>query len=100
MPASDDFAGLSRALDGGGTVVLMKVGGRLQKVLDELERRGLLGSAVFVSHAGQKGQRVEMDLRRLRGAPEQTGYLSIMIIQVGETHPYGQGRLRHGRRTL
>jgi precorrin-2/cobalt-factor-2 C20-methyltransferase len=83
VPASDDFGGLSRALDGGGTVVLMKVGGRLQKVLDELERRGLLERAVFVSHAGQEGQRIETDLRRLRGASPEAGYLSIMLIGGG-----------------
>jgi precorrin-2/cobalt-factor-2 C20-methyltransferase len=82
VPGSDDFAGLSWALDGGGTVVLMKVGGRLQKVLDELDGRGLLEHAVFVSHAGQAGQRIETDLRRLRGVAAEVGYLSIMIIQA------------------
>jgi hypothetical protein len=28
-------------------------------------------------------QQVELDLRRLRGLPEQTGYLSLMIVQAG-----------------
>ncbi len=52
VPASDDFAQFRRALDFGGTVVLMKVGNRLQAVLDELEARGLTEHAVFVSRAG------------------------------------------------
>jgi len=83
VPASDDLGVLRRALDGGGTVVLMKVGSLLEKVLDELEARGLTDHAVFVSHAGMASQRVETDLRSLRGAPSQTGYLSILIIQAG-----------------
>jgi precorrin-2/cobalt-factor-2 C20-methyltransferase len=83
VPASDDFALFRRALDCGGTVVLMKTGKRLQKVLDELDARGLIGQAVFVSRAGQPQQKIETDLRRLRGGAENLGYLSILIIQAG-----------------
>jgi len=89
VPASDDMAVLRRALDGGGSVVLMKVGARLEKVLDELDARGLTEHAVFVSHAGMASQRIETDLRSLRGAPSQTGYLSILIIQAGPSPPEG-----------
>lgn len=84
IPASDDFAQFRRALDFGGTVILMKVGKRLEAVLDELDGRGLIGQAVFVSHTGQASERIETDLRRLRGASEQTGYLSILIIQASQ----------------
>jgi len=87
VPASDDLWQLAEALDRGGTVVLMKVGPRLDRVLDELESRGLMAQAVFVSHAGMPQQRVETDLRQLRGAAEETGYLSIVIIQAGEKQP-------------
>jgi precorrin-2/cobalt-factor-2 C20-methyltransferase len=80
VPASDDFAQFTEALDRGGTVVLMKIGRRLERVLDALEARGLLDQAVFVSHAGMAQQRVETDVRRLRGLPEEAGYLSIMIV--------------------
>jgi precorrin-2/cobalt-factor-2 C20-methyltransferase len=89
VPASDDMGQLARALDTGGTVVLMKVGRRLEKVLDELESRNLLDHAVFVSHAGMTNQRVETDLRRLRGLPDTAGYLSILIIHVPS--PSGRG---------
>ena len=84
VPASDDMAPFRRALDTGGTVVLMKVGARLQAVLDELEQRGLSGQAVFVAHAGMANQHIETDVRRLRGLPEKTGYLSTMIIQANK----------------
>ncbi|TVS10982.1 MAG: precorrin-2 C(20)-methyltransferase [Planctomycetaceae bacterium] len=82
VPASDDFDQFSSALDRGGTVVLMKIGRRLERVLDELETRSLLDQAVFVSHAGLPQQHVETDVRRLRGLPDKTGYLSILIVSV------------------
>jgi precorrin-2/cobalt-factor-2 C20-methyltransferase len=88
VPASDDLHPFLAALDRGGTVVLMKVGQRLEKVLDELERRNLLEQTVFVSRAGMPQQRVETDVRRLRGLAANTGYLSIMIVDAdrpGET---------------
>ena len=49
VPAADDMSGFAHALDSGGTVVLMKIGRRLERVLDELERRGLTDRAVLVS---------------------------------------------------
>jgi precorrin-2/cobalt-factor-2 C20-methyltransferase len=84
VPASDDLEPFSAALDRGGTVVLMKVGQRLEKVLDELERRNLLEQAVFVSHAGMPQQRVETDVRRLRGLAANTGYLSILLVEADQ----------------
>jgi precorrin-2/cobalt-factor-2 C20-methyltransferase len=82
VPASEDLDPFLSALDRGGTVILMKVGQRLERVLDELERRRLLEQTVFVSHAGMAQQRVETDLRRLRGLGEKTGYLSILIVDA------------------
>ena len=83
VPAADDMSQFTAALDRGGTVVLMKIGRRLETVLAELESRNLLDRAVFVSHAGMAQQRVETDLRRLSGLPEQTGYLSILLVDAG-----------------
>lgn len=84
VPASDNMGQFTAALDRGGTVVLMKIGRRLESVLAELESRNLLDRAVFVSRAGMSQQRVETNLRRLRGTPEQTGYLSILLVDAGE----------------
>lgn len=83
VPASDDLDAVEGALGRGGTVVLMKVGRRLEAVIDLLERSGLLDDAVFVSRAGLPEQRVETDLRRLRGMGEETGYLSIVLVHAG-----------------
>ncbi len=87
VPAADDLEPLRSALDRGGTVVLLKIGRRLQRVLEELERRGLTDRAVLVSHAGMASQRIETDLRRLRAAPEETGYLSVILVQTESTDP-------------
>ena len=48
VPAADDFSQFTGALDRGGTVVLMKIGSRLNRVLDELDNRRLAERAVFV----------------------------------------------------
>jgi precorrin-2/cobalt-factor-2 C20-methyltransferase len=84
VPAADDLAPLSAALGRGGTVVLMKIGGRLEAVLDLLHQRGLLGRGVLVSHAGMPEQRVETDLGRLRAQPQEAGYLATLIVHAGE----------------
>jgi precorrin-2/cobalt-factor-2 C20-methyltransferase len=84
VPACDDWEPLRRALDQGGPVVLMKVGRRLEKVLDELESRGRLERAVFVAHATLPDQRVELDLRRLRGQAGDIGYLSTIVVQAAD----------------
>ena len=82
VPASDDLDQFAAALDRGGTVVLMKVGRRLARVLDELEARNLSEQTIFVSRAGMTQQQVETDVRRLRGLSDKAGYLSIVIVQA------------------
>lgn len=62
----------------------MKIGKRLAAVLDLLEENGLIEKGVFVSRVGMPDQRVEFDLRSLRGAGEETGYLSIILVHAGE----------------
>jgi len=82
VPTADDFGTLRQALRAGGTLVLMKIGRRLAAVLDLLEEEGLIDRAVFVARAGQDGQRIETDLRRLRGERPEAGYLSIILVQA------------------
>ena len=61
------------ALDRGGTVVLMKIGRRLQQVLDELERRGLTRPG-RVRLSRRHGAAADRN-RSCRRLPEETGYL-------------------------
>jgi precorrin-2/cobalt-factor-2 C20-methyltransferase len=80
VPTSDDLTAITRALETGGTVVLMKIGKRLQEILDLLEASGVLEDSVFVSRAGHAEQRIELDLRRLRQEEAQAGYLSVILV--------------------
>lgn len=85
VPTGDDLDAVRRALATGGTVVLMKIGKRLDAILDVLEAAGALESGVFVAHAGMPNQRVETDLRALRGQGPETGYLSIILVKGKRT---------------
>lgn len=84
VPVSDDLSMVRRAIDFGGTVVLMKIASRLPSILDLLEERGLTGRAILVARAGQKEQRIETDLRKLRGegADSKIGYLSVILVHT------------------
>jgi precorrin-2/cobalt-factor-2 C20-methyltransferase len=83
IPSADDLEPLKKALKGRGTVVLMKIGKRLQPILEILEETGVMDDAVFVAYAGMEGERIETDLRKLKNRPEETGYLSTILIHIG-----------------
>jgi len=88
IPTADDLDQVVQALSTGGTVVLMKIGKRLHRILDVLETAGALERSVFVSRAGMAQQRIVEDLRTLRGEQEDTGYLSIILVRgKGENTP-------------
>ena len=84
VPTADDLESVHRAVKTGGTVVLMKIGGRLQEILNLLEQEGLMDNAVFVARAGQQGQQIETDLRKLKHADAQAGYLSVILVHANE----------------
>ncbi len=85
IPAADDLSALDDALSRGGTVVIMKVGKRLSAVLDLLEKHNALDSSVFAAHVGMENEHVETDLRKLRGAGKEAGYLSIILAKTETT---------------
>jgi precorrin-2 methylase len=62
----------------------MKIGRRLREVLNLLEEAKVIDRSVFVSHAGMENERVETNLRRLRGEDPQAGYLSIILAHAEE----------------
>ncbi len=61
------------------TVVLMKIGSRLGKVIRLLKRAGLIKNSILVSHAGQAGEKIVRDLSSLKA--ERAGYLSVIIVK-------------------
>jgi precorrin-2/cobalt-factor-2 C20-methyltransferase len=83
IPASDDLDVIGEALSEAGTVILMKVGRRLDKVLDLIEQAGFLDRAVYVARAGLEGQQVEVNLRKLRQQKQEADYLSILLVHTG-----------------
>jgi precorrin-2/cobalt-factor-2 C20-methyltransferase len=85
VPTADNLQAMEEALDRGGTVVLMKIGKRLGRILDLLEKKILMDRAVFVSRAGQPEQRLETDLRKLRAEGPEAGYLSIILVHGEKT---------------
>jgi precorrin-2/cobalt-factor-2 C20-methyltransferase len=84
VPASDDLDELRRILDRKGTKVLMKIGRRLDAVLEVLALTGDLKRSVLVSRAGMENQRIETDLKALRGRNSPVGYLSIILVAADE----------------
>jgi precorrin-2/cobalt-factor-2 C20-methyltransferase len=81
IPTADDLEEVRQAVSAGGTVVLMKIGKRLERILEILEGFGVMDSGVFISRAGMGDQRIVKCLRDLRGAQEDTGYLSIILVK-------------------
>ncbi len=86
VPASGDIGDLEELLDRFDTVVLMKVARNLQRIIDLLEEKELLGSAVLVSRAGFPEQRVVKELLKLRGSDDEAGYLSTILIKTGRKY--------------
>ncbi len=85
VPTADDLEAVRRALAGGGTVVIMKIGKRLPEVVNLLGEAKLLKESVFISRVGLAGQRIEWDLGRLPAEGPETGYLSIILVHAGRT---------------
>lgn len=83
IPTADDLTAVENAVDGGGTVILMKIGKRLSGILEILETRGVIDNAVFVANAGSDGERIETDLRKLKSENAETGYLATIIVDTG-----------------
>lgn len=77
LPATYGVDDLAEVLLKFDTVVLMKIGSEMPKVIEALERTRLLDRAVFVSHATMPQQRIVRDLSEL-GA--QRGDCFAMVI--------------------
>jgi precorrin-2/cobalt-factor-2 C20-methyltransferase len=84
VPAADNIDTVRDALLQGGTVIIMKVGRQLTKVLDLLEELGLMDQGVFVSRAGLDGEYTALDLRKLREEMTEASYFSIMLVHAAK----------------
>ena len=74
-----DAAALRRLLADFDTVILMKVGGVLPRVLAALEELGLLDAAVYAERVGMPEEVIVRDVRALQG--QRRPYLSLLIVR-------------------
>lgn len=79
LPALYEGDDLRRALEAFDTVVLLKVSGAIDPVLDLLGEMELVESAVCVSRCGLPGEQIHRDIRSLRGA--RLDYFSTLIVR-------------------
>ena len=71
------WEGAEGALDLPGTKVLMKSGRQYPRLLEELDRRGMLEEAAMVENCGLPGQRA---FPTLGDRPESTGYFTTILL--------------------
>ncbi|MBF0552836.1 MAG: precorrin-2 C(20)-methyltransferase [Deltaproteobacteria bacterium] len=81
VPTADDLTAVQDAVATGGTVVLMKIGKRLGRVIEVLESAGALDRSVLLAHVGMDDEQIETDLSRLKGAEATAGYMSIILVR-------------------
>ena len=83
LPVRKDLRGLREAFEAFDTVILMKVGSKLDKVMALLEELDLLKHSVLVSRIGYPGEKIIHDLSSLEKI-EKEGYLSVIIVKIPE----------------
>ncbi|GFP34654.1 precorrin-2/cobalt-factor-2 C20-methyltransferase [Candidatus Hakubella thermalkaliphila] len=79
LPVTDDLRPLRETFKEFDTVVLMKVGSKLERVVRLLNELNLIKNAVLISHAGCPNEYIERDLSILSG--KELGYLSVIIVK-------------------
>ncbi len=79
IPVTEGLEGIQESLEEFDTVVLMKVGSKLNKIISLLRKLNLLRSATLISRVGHKDEKIIYDLGALRD--KKAGYLSIIIVK-------------------
>jgi precorrin-2/cobalt-factor-2 C20-methyltransferase len=80
LPA-DNLEGVEAALDRCETLVIYKIGARIEPLIELLRRHGLVNKARLVCYAEQAREQVFVDLEKAHG--ERLGYMSTMIVHIG-----------------
>jgi len=83
MPAPDNMAELKPLLEQHESVILMKIGKRLNALKEFLAAEGLSDQAAFIRRAGFTEEYRAYSFNELDGAGD--GYLSIAMIRTGRT---------------
>lgn len=93
IPAAYGVEVIDHLLDEFDTLALLKVKPLVDEVIDLLERRDLLATAVFIEKVGAPDERIVRDVTSLKG--EKVNYLSLMLVQNPKRV---RGELRRGCR--
>lgn len=93
IPAAYGIEVIDHLLDEFDTLALMKVKPLMDDVIDLLERRELLASAVFVEKVGAPEERIVREVASLKG--QSVHYLSLLLVQNPKRE---RGELRRGCR--
>jgi len=81
LPVTRDLRGLREAFKEFDTIVLMKVGSKLDKIVALLKELDLLRSSVLVSRVGCPEEKIIRDFHSLKKG-ERRGYLSVIIVKT------------------
>jgi precorrin-2/cobalt-factor-2 C20-methyltransferase len=79
VPVNREISNVRDALENFDTIVLLKVGSKLNRLVALLEEMKLIDHAVFLSYIGTEDERVETDLRKFRN--QTAGYMSLIIVK-------------------
>lgn len=79
VPVARDLKGVREALLGFDSVVLMKVGAKLEKIICLLKELGLANKAVLISRIGHKDEKIVYGLNRVKD--KKAGYLSVILVK-------------------
>ena len=80
LPVTKDLKGLREAFREFDTVVLMKVGSKLDRIMALLKELNLLKSSVLVSHVGHPEEKIMGDFYSSK-KDKKGGYLSVIIVK-------------------
>jgi precorrin-2/cobalt-factor-2 C20-methyltransferase len=87
IPSVGNLKDAEKIVDEIDTIVFMKIGKNLGKVLNFLEAKGRLATSVLASRVGHKEERIVRDLASLRGADEKEAYLSVILSRRSPSSP-------------
>lgn len=79
LPVTNSLKGIKQALKDFDTVVLMKVGSKLVRVIRLLKDMGRIKTSVLISHVGHCNEEIIRDLSSLK--EKKIGYLSVLIVK-------------------
>ena len=81
VPVRHDLRGVKEALERFDTVILMKVGSKLDSVISLLKEMGLGRKAILISRVGHSDEKIVHNLSALKDS--RCGYLSVIIVKKG-----------------